>query len=114
MRITHYSFGKMIVDNNEYTADLIVFPESILPSWWRKQGHALCIDDLNEVLKRDIEILVVGTGAYGRMVVPDSLIKQLRENRIETYVAETDKAVSLFNELIEKGKKVAGAFHLTC
>ncbi len=112
--ITHYSFGKVIIDKKEYTADLIVFPDSISPSWWRKEGHGLCLEDLSEVLKKDIKYLVVGTGAYGRMKVSESLIAELKAKGIETYVMETDKAISLFNQFLGEGKKVAGAFHLTC
>lgn len=114
MKIDSYSFGKIIIDNQEYNSDLIVFPDSVYKSWWRKEGHGLCLNDLEEVFKRDIKILVVGTGAYGRMIVPDSLVNELKSRGIETYVMETEKAVSFFNKLIDEGKKVAGAFHLTC
>lgn len=114
MKITHYSFGKMVVNGNEYTQDLIVFPDSVFPSWWRKQGHALCMEDLAEVLKKDIKILVIGTGAYERMQVPQILIEELKERGIETFVSNTEKAVAIFNQLLNEGKSVAGAFHLTC
>lgn len=112
--ITHYSFGKIVIGKQEYTSDLIVLPDTTLPSWWRKEGHGLCLEDIEEVLKKDINYLVVGTGAYGRMKVPESLIEKLKAQGIETYVMETDKATALFNQLIKEGKKVAGAFHLTC
>lgn len=114
MKISHYSFGKMVIDGVEYQADLIVFPNSIYKSWWRKEGHSLCLEDLTEVLKRDIEVLVVGTGAYGKMKVPESLISELRSRGIDVKVSETEKAVIQFNNLFEQNKKVAGAFHLTC
>jgi len=114
MKITHYSFGKMIVNGNEYTSDLIILPDRIHQSWWRKEGHSLCIEDLTEIFKSDIDILVVGTGAYGRMRVSDEIINELKKKGIETYPEDTGKAVDLFNKLIEEGRKVAGAFHLTC
>jgi len=114
MKITHYSFGKMIVNGNEYTSDLIILPDRIHQSWWRKEGHSLCIEDLAEIFKSDIDILVVGTGAYGRMRVSDEIINELKKKGIETYPEDTGKAVDLFNKLIEEGRKVAGAFHLTC
>lgn len=114
MKITHYSFGKVVIDNKEYTADLIVLPDSIYPSWWRKEGHGLCIEDLGEIFKKNITTLIVGTGSYGRMKVSETLINELKAKGIETYAMETDKAVSLFNRFLDEGKKVAGAFHLTC
>lgn len=114
MKIMHYSFGKIIVNGNEYTQDIIVFPDKIFPSWWRREGHSLCIEDLAEVLKNNVNILIVGTGAYERMRVPESLIEELKQKGIETFVRNTEKAVDLFNQLIDEGEKVAGAFHLTC
>lgn len=114
MKITHYSFGKITVDGVEYQADLIVFPDSVYKSWWRKEGHSLCLEDLEEVLKRDVEILIVGTGAYGKMKVPEELKSVLKSKGIEVKVFETDRAVKEFNTLIEQHQKVAGAFHLTC
>uniref|UniRef100_A0A7C4AJK0 Uncharacterized protein n=1 Tax=Thermodesulfovibrio aggregans TaxID=86166 RepID=A0A7C4AJK0_9BACT len=114
MKISYYSFGKIIVNGNEYTSDIIVFPDSVYPSWWRKEGHSLCMEDLAEVLKKDINVLIVGTGAYGRMKVPESVINELKKKGIETFVIDTEKAVALFNQFLNEGKKVAGAFHLTC
>jgi len=114
MKISSYTFGKIIVNGDEYNADLIIFPDTIYQSWWRKEGHSLCIEDLKEVLNRDIKILVIGTGAYGKMKVPESLIQELKNKGIETMVKQTDKAVELFNTFLSEGKKVAGAFHLTC
>ncbi|MCS7203241.1 MAG: Mth938-like domain-containing protein [Thermodesulfovibrio sp.] len=114
MKITQYSFGKIVVDGIEYSADLIVFPDTIYPNWWRKQGHSLCMEDLVEVFKNNASILVVGTGAYGRMVVPEDLIKELKSRGIDVYVDLTDKAVRIFNDFLKEGKRVAGAFHLTC
>lgn len=114
MKINHYSFGKMVVGKEEYQADLIIFPDSVYKSWWRKEGHSLCLEDLTEVLKRDIEVLVVGTGAYGKMKVPETLISELKSKGIDVLVSETEKAINQFNSLLEQNKKVAGAFHLTC
>jgi hypothetical protein len=114
MKIRHYSFGKVIIDNKEYREDLIVFSDTTYSPWWRKEGHGLCMSDLEKIFNKNIDTLIIGTGAYGRMKVSENLINELRAKGIETYVMETDKAISLFNQLLEERKKVAGAFHLTC
>ncbi|MHA1222967.1 MAG: hypothetical protein ACTSP3_06870 [Candidatus Heimdallarchaeaceae archaeon] len=33
---------------------------------------------------------------------------------IEVYAFKTQEAVEKYNEIAQQGKKVAGAFHLTC
>jgi len=114
MRIDSYSFGVMKIDGTEYRADLIVFPDKVRSDWWRKQGHSLAIEDLGDILDFKPEVLVVGKGASGLMEIPPSTKKQLQEAGIEVVAESTGRAWGLFNEQIEKGRKVAGAFHLTC
>ena len=57
----------MVVDGQTYTSDLIIFPEKIKDSWWRKSGHRLCLEDLEDVFQEKPEVLVIGTGFYGLM-----------------------------------------------
>jgi len=111
--IESYSFGKMKVDGEVYTSDLILLPGQVLPNWWRKEGHRLSLSDLKEVLSASPSVLVVGTGAYGYMAVPEELKKALSQKGIRLIVQKTDAAARAHNELCKK-EKVAGAFHLTC
>jgi hypothetical protein len=121
MRIDSYSFGIMKVDGVEYRGDLIVFacrgagaPDKVRSNWWRKEGHSLAIEDLDDVLAFEPEILVIGKGASGLMKVPAPTEETLQEKGIEVIATNTGQAWGIFNEQVEKGKKVAGAFHLTC
>jgi len=114
MRIDSYSFGVMKVGGTEYTADLIVFPERIRSNWWRRQGHSLAVEDLDDVLDFKPDVLVIGKGASGLMEIPASTKKVLQEEGIEVIAENTGQAWGLFNEQIKKGRKVVGAFHLTC
>jgi len=50
MMIEHYSFGKITIDGQTYTSDLIIYPGKIDTSWWRKEGHNLQVEDLKDVL----------------------------------------------------------------
>jgi hypothetical protein len=114
MRIESYSFGVMKIDGIEYRTDLIVFPDRIEQNWWRRQGHSLSIEDLEDVLDFKPEVLIVGKGASGLMQIPASTKKVLQEQEIELVAENTGRAWQLFNEKIQKGKKAVGAFHLTC
>jgi hypothetical protein len=114
MRIDSYSFGVMKVDSTEHRADLIVFPDRVRPNWRRRQGHSLAIEDLDDVLGFKPEVLVIGRGASGLMDIPPSTAKSLQEKGIEVIAKNTGQAWGVFNEQTEKGRKVVGAFHLTC
>lgn len=117
MSIEEYSFGRMVYNGQTYTADLIIFPDRVIDSWWRKQGHLLQIEDLDEILKQPPGILVIGCGKMGVMRVPKKLKTELENRGIQLHVERTKKAVNVFNDLSndpEKKQNVIGAFHLTC
>ena len=116
MAIDDYAFGRITIDGRSYTSDVIVLADGVHDGWWRKEGHSLAIADLDTVAAAAPAVLVVGTGAYGRMVVPDATRRWLEEQGIEVRIAPTSEATALLNELLAAHPvgRVAGAFHLTC
>lgn len=116
--ITHYSFGQLTFKEKNYTKDLIIIKtekeELIFDSWWRKEGHKLQVEDLEEVWKSGVKYLIVGTGARGVMQVDEKVREKAKELGIAVEAYLTDEAVKRFNELYSKNEPLAGAFHLTC
>ena len=113
MHIDEYIFGRIIIDKKTYTSDVIVYPDRVDPSWWRKEGHYLQKEDLSGVIAAKPDILIVGTGNMGVMQVPENTVTFLQRQGIEVHVAKTGQAVEMFNNM-PADKKVIGAFHLTC
>ena len=111
--IEEYEFGRIVIDGDEYTADVIVTPDGVDDSWWRNEGHRLCLEDLEDVFAARPEVLVVGTGASGRMQVPADVQEAVTGCGIEMRVARTAEATKLYNELAPTRRTVA-ALHLTC
>jgi hypothetical protein len=111
-RIDGYEFGRVVVDGREETRDLIVLPDRVVRNWWRREGHALGLDDLREVLDELPAHLVVGTGADGRMRPDPDAIRQLQERGVTVEALPTGQAVRRFGELDPAG--TAAALHLTC
>src|ERR1700690_253160 len=112
MRIDSYSFGRIVIDGKIYTKDVLIFPDLVIAPWWRKEGHLLKIEDLEEVVKEKPDVLVIGKGYSGVMEVPDVIVQQLAIKGIRVVVKDTSEAVGAFNTL-NCPKKVA-ALHLTC
>jgi len=112
--IDSYSFGHMTVDGEQYDEDLIIFPDRIKAHWWRDNGHTLRTTDLQDVIEYKPELLVVGTGASGRMQTELQTRDTLGQEGIRYVEAQTGDARKIFNEEMEKGTRVVGAFHLTC
>jgi hypothetical protein len=112
MRIEGYSFGRVLVDGEEHTKDVIVLPSRVVGDWWRRDGHSLVLEDLEEVLEELPERLIVGTGAYARMRPDPRAIERLRERDVEVESLPTPDAVERFGEL--DPSRTAAALHLTC
>jgi hypothetical protein len=110
--IEDYSFGRMVVDGVEHRSDLIVTPRRTVADWWRKDGHSLALEDLDEVLDELPPRLILGCGAEGRLEPDPAVIESLRRRGIEVEALPTGQAVERYSEL--DPQRTAGAFHLTC
>ena len=114
MRISEYEFGKVAVAGKTYTSDVIVTPEQVIDFWWRKEGHNLQIEDLDDIMNAKPDMLIIGTGFYGRMQVPDATKHYLEERGIKVLQAKTRDAVTEFNQLQKEYARIVAALHLTC
>ena len=109
-----YSFGRLTIDGESFAKDVIIFPDGrILSPWWRKQGHRLEANDLEELIRTEPEIIVAGTGYSGLMKPTEELVRLLADQAIEFIAQRTGKAVQSYNQLAA-ARKVGGCFHLTC
>jgi len=111
-RLENYSFGRIVVDGEEHTRDLIVLPGRVVSDWWRREGHSLVMEDLEEVQGDLPERLIVGCGAHGRLRPHPAVLDALRERGIEVEAFDTAEAVRRYGESDER--RTAAALHLTC
>lgn len=114
MHIDHHKFGQIAVDGRDFQSDLIIFPEHVQENWRRQEGHRLDRDDLQTVLTEKPDMLVIGTGCYGRMKVPQETLEALSQAGIPVRLAKTGEAVSEFNRLQREHARIVAALHLTC
>ena len=113
--IGKYTTGShMTVQGTNYYQDLKIIHGDVKDNWWRKEGHRLYADDINDILSAKPDVLVIGTGYAGNMRVPMSLRTAIEGQHIKVIVEKTSEATKTFNRLFAQGKDVAGAFHLTC
>ena len=110
--IEGYRFGRVTIDGREETRDVIVLPGRVVRGWWRKEGHGLVLEDLDEVLDELPERLLVGTGAYAQMRPDPEALETLRARGVDIEVLPTAEAVRRYAQL--DPQKTAAALHLTC
>jgi hypothetical protein len=111
-RLEGYRFGRVLVDGREETRDVIVLPGRVVRNWWRRDGHVLALDDLDEVLDDLPDRLVVGTGATGQMDPDPVTLRALRDRGVEVEVFRTDEAIRRY--AASDPARTAAALHLTC
>ena len=124
--ITEFSFGRIVVEGQTCNTDIkiVQLPSNpsktdsnqghLEPDWWRKSGHSVEIDDLQDILGSGSEILVIGTGQPGYMRIAESLRRHLESKNIQLIEEPTAKAIQTFNRLYSEGKPVSAGFHVGC
>lgn len=115
MHIDAYSFGRIRVDGREFSADVILVGGEVKGPWWRAAGgHVYVVEDLRELIAAAPEVVVLGTGYFGRVKVLDETLEALAQAGSEVVIEKTGAAVDSYNRLSAEGRDVAAALHLTC
>ena len=119
--ITNLSWGSVEVTTGEQTfhfRDCKVWPGGARDWNWRETGteHSPGIQpaDIQEVLEKGVEIIVLGRGVQNRLEVQPETEALLKARGIQVHIESTPQAVELYNDLARQGRKVGGVFHTTC
>lgn len=115
MKIDEFEFGKVTINGNTYTNDLIIFPEKIKKEWKREESHFLNLKDIEEIFEINPSILIIGSGESGMMKVANEVYEKTSKSGITIVVDKTKQACDIYNSLSEEQKnKAVLAIHLTC
>ncbi|KAK1899718.1 Mth938 domain containing protein [Dissostichus eleginoides] len=83
---------------------------------WRETGtnHNPGVQpaDLEEVLKKGVDLLVIGRGMSEALQVPSSTLDFVRQKGVELRVLQTQEAVAEYNKLAGQGAKAGGGLPL--
>ncbi|XP_074534916.1 mth938 domain-containing protein isoform X2 [Halichoeres trimaculatus] len=117
--ITSLSWGHMKVKGcaSNYK-DCKVWPGGSRAWDWRETGtdHRPGVQpaDLEEVLRKGVDLLVIGRGMSEALGVPSATLDFVKQKGVDVRVLQTEKAVAEYNKLVGQGAKVGGVFHSTC
>ncbi|XP_053728705.1 mth938 domain-containing protein [Synchiropus splendidus] len=117
--IASLSWGHMKVKGcSSSYKDCKVWPGGSRTWDWRETGtdHYPGVQpaDLEEVLRKGVDLLVIGRGMSEALQVPPSTLDFVKQKGVQVQVLQTEKAVAEYNKLAEQGAKVGGVFHSTC
>jgi len=123
MNFQETKFGSITIDGKKYKHDVYLFVDGTLQR--RDKSHSPRIGghrslsewELEQVLKKGPEILIIGMGQSGVLPFTDgvkNIIESIKEKNIQIIQDITPKILDKANTALKSGKKVAGIFHTTC
>lgn len=117
-RITALAWGSVRVEGQrEEFKDAKVFPGGAREWDWNETGTrhrpGIQLADVEELLERGAEVVVLSRGQWRRLEVPDRTLAALERRGVRVLVLPTREAVTRYNELT--GEVPVGALiHSTC
>jgi hypothetical protein len=48
--IEQYSFGNIVINGEKYMNDVKIIQGNVVPSWWRKSGHHVEVEDVEDII----------------------------------------------------------------
>jgi len=114
--ITHYSFGKMIINNQEYAGDLMISQGRKVSTWlFDNNTHVIEQEDLKRNITDGIKLLIIGTGYSGQAVLSEKAVRfveYLKTKGIQVHISSSSEGVKFFNSSPKEG--MLAFFHLNC
>ncbi len=110
-KIDNAYFGSIIVDGRKFDSDVIIDWTGDIKM--KSGSHSFSKVDLNELLMRDPEVIVIGTGTAGNVKVEPEAEIFARVQGVELIVKHTPLAIVEFNKAAKRRKAIA-FIHVTC
>ena len=111
--IEKYQYGSMTIQGTRYPSDLIIYPDTIDPHWWREKRNKVSNEDVRDMVAGHPDYLIIGTGEAGYMDVSPEVREYLQARDIHLLYAPTQQASQMYNLIYPQHHQVIGAFHLT-
>jgi uncharacterized protein len=105
---TGYGEGYVSINDRRYTHSVIVSPEGEIERWAVNALEGLASADVEALLARQPEVVILGTGATHRFPRPE-LMRPLMAASIGFEVMDTKAACRTFNILMAEGRQVLAA-----
>ena len=116
-QISKFEWGKVEVEDHHTYKDAKLFPGGSRKWDWNETGtkHIPGIQpaDVRELVENDAEVIVLSKGINQRLRICQETEDFLRENGIDYFILQSEKAVDKYNEL-RKSKATGALIHSTC
>ncbi|RKZ37697.1 MAG: hypothetical protein DRQ37_01300 [Gammaproteobacteria bacterium] len=107
-RITAYGKGYVDVLSKRLTGSVLLTRDRLVKDWAPEEVHALKAEHLEEILKLQPEVVLLGTGKH-QQFPPTVVIAPLVEAGVGFEIMDTAAACRTYNVLLSEGRRVAAA-----
>ena len=104
--ITYYDKQKLVINNNEYRQNCIIFPDEILLDWSHHDVSTIRCIDFDPIIAKQPELIILGTGV--KLIFPSAdTIAHVQSNTIGLEVMDTGAACRSYNLLSAEKRYIA-------
>lgn len=109
--IRTYAPGRIIINQDTYSASLVVLPDRVIPDWPPQSLPELAPLHIEALTGLGVEVILLGTGR--RLHFPRAeLLAPLAAAGIGWEIMDTGAACRTYNILMGEGRKVAAALFM--
>jgi hypothetical protein len=112
------SFGAITIDGHTYRHDILIRLDGEVTKRKKKlskqvygTSHTISLEEAHHIHEGGAEMLVIGTGQYGLVVLSDEAQQFFDAQDLKVVMEPTPKAIELWNDT--EGNLI-GLFHITC
>ena len=111
--ITHYEYGKIVINEKEYTLDIVIWPDNSITAG-SEDMHSLRLNDFEELFNSGLKKVVIGTGDEGKMAwdFSSKIKRAIKAKGIELVMMDTHELVVFLNN--KKERNFLTLVHLNC
>ncbi len=118
-KINSFNFGFIVVDGKQCVYDVQILPDGTVkerqPGKGRLGSHSITSSEIENLLKTQPEVIIIGTGASGlARLAEDAEFYLQQQTDVNSVILPSRQAIDKFNQLTAEGKRVAALFHITC
>jgi polyphosphate kinase 2 (PPK2 family) len=109
--IQAFEYGRITIADQDYDADILVYPDGDIKESQRSDEHQLKVTDIEPLINAEPEVIVLGLGTVGQLKVKPKVKDQIASSGIELHAYKTEKAIEIYRDLRIQ-KSIAALFHL--
>ncbi len=117
-KVNSFEFGSIVIDDKQYDYDVVVLPDGTVREREAAKAkfgeHAIKRSEIEELVKTNPEIMIVGTGTDGLASMSKDTQGYARKAKLNLVVLPSSEAIQKLNQLLDERKRVAALIHITC